>query len=221
VDKHVQHLVLEASTVTVCGVRPVFRKLPTQHIGERDQGMAWTDERVERLRRLWTDGLSASQIAKELGGVTRNAVIGKVHRLGLSGRAAPSRPPERQVKRTRPRAAIAPQRIAIATPARKPLAAEAPVEIPMVATDAPMTPAKLPSGEFATVLNLSEHICKWPIGDPSDAEFRFCGRKAKSGAPYCEGHCQVAFQAPKRRRRGESTAQGALDAIAAHRRLSW
>jgi GcrA cell cycle regulator len=49
--------------------------------------MTWTDERVETLKRLWTDGLSASQIAAELGGITRNAVIGKVHRLGLSGRA--------------------------------------------------------------------------------------------------------------------------------------
>ena len=49
--------------------------------------MTWTDERVETLKRLWIDGLSASQIAAELGGITRNAVIGKVHRLGLSGRA--------------------------------------------------------------------------------------------------------------------------------------
>src|SRR5918999_5304444 len=57
--------------------------------GERP--MNWTDERVELLKKLWADGLSASQIAAELGGITRNAVIGKVHRLGLSGRAqAPS-----------------------------------------------------------------------------------------------------------------------------------
>ena len=49
--------------------------------------MSWTDERVELLKKLWADGLSASQIAAELGGITRNAVIGKVHRLGLSGRA--------------------------------------------------------------------------------------------------------------------------------------
>ena len=54
--------------------------------------MSWTDERVSTLKKLWLDGLSASQIAKQLGGVTRNAVIGKVHRLGLSGRAAPSQP---------------------------------------------------------------------------------------------------------------------------------
>ena len=64
--------------------------------------MGWTDERVEVLKRLWLDGLSASQIAKQRGGVTRNAVIGKVHRLGLSGRAAPSHPsrPTFQNRRT-------------------------------------------------------------------------------------------------------------------------
>src|SRR5262245_51840909 len=79
--------------------------------GERKE-MSWTDERVEQLKRLWSEGLSASQIAAELGGITRNAVIGKVHRLGLSGRAkAPSsaaprprktRPPSHVLRMTRP-----------------------------------------------------------------------------------------------------------------------
>src|SRR5690349_10261595 len=79
--------------------------------------MGWTDERVELLKKLWQDGLSASQIAKQLGGVTRNAVIGKVHRLGLSGRAAPSKPARTVFKAPRPaRPAVAapsaPRRIA-------------------------------------------------------------------------------------------------------------
>jgi GcrA cell cycle regulator len=64
--------------------------------------MSWTDERVSTLKKLWLDGLSASQIAKQLGGVTRNAVIGKVHRLGLSGRAAPSQPARPAFKAPRP-----------------------------------------------------------------------------------------------------------------------
>src|SRR4051812_13524175 len=64
--------------------------------------MGWTDERVETLKKLWLDGLSASQIAKSLGGVTRNAVIGKVHRLGLSGRATPSQPARTTFKAPRP-----------------------------------------------------------------------------------------------------------------------
>ncbi len=62
--------------------------------------MTWTDERVEQLKKLWEDGLSASQIAAELGSITRNAVIGKVHRLGLSGRA--KSPPRRRRGRARP-----------------------------------------------------------------------------------------------------------------------
>jgi GcrA cell cycle regulator len=79
--------------------------------GER-KDMSWTDERVELLKKLWSEGLSASQIAGELGGITRNAVIGKVHRLGLSGRAkAPSsavprprkaRPPSHMLRVSRP-----------------------------------------------------------------------------------------------------------------------
>ena len=67
--------------------------------GEERTAMAWTEDRVETLKKLWADGLSASQIAKQLGGVTRNAVIGKVHRLGLSGRATPSRPARRPAAR--------------------------------------------------------------------------------------------------------------------------
>ena len=67
-----------------------------------DTGAGWTDERVDLLRRLWDEGLSASQIAAQLGGVTRNAVIGKVHRLGLSGRAAPSQPTRPAFKAPRP-----------------------------------------------------------------------------------------------------------------------
>ena len=86
--------------------------------------MGWTDERVELLKKLWQDGLSASQIAKQLGGVTRNAVIGKVHRLGLSGRATPSKPARTVFKAPRPARPIsagpsAPRRIAEPWPWRR------------------------------------------------------------------------------------------------------
>src|SRR5437764_15455521 len=84
--------------------------------------MGWTDERVETLKKLWLDGLSASQIAKHLGGVTRNAVIGKVHRLGLSGRAAPSQPAHPVFKAPRP---------------ARPAASAAPVRRPSPAIDHP------------------------------------------------------------------------------------
>ena len=150
--------------------------------------MGWTDERVESLKKLWQDGLSASQIAKQLGGVTRNAVIGKVHRLGLSGRAAPSKPARPAFKAPRPArpaaaAPAAPRRIA--EPAAVAAAAPTPAPSPVrYVEEAPGT---------ATVLTLGAHMCKWPIGDPSSDGFTFCGRRASEGV-YCVEHARVAYQ---------------------------
>ena len=160
--------------------------------------MAWTEDRVEILTKLWAEGLSASQIAKQLGGVTRNAVIGKVHRLGLSGRAKPSRP---SVKRTK-KAATARTRTPAAprTPKPKPVVVAAPPPPP------PLEAKPLPNGEYATILTIRDHMCKWPIGDPSSSEFRFCGRKVKAGEPYCEAHCSVAYQPSRRRGSGTTRA---------------
>jgi GcrA cell cycle regulator len=145
--------------------------------------MGWTDERVELLKKLWQDGLSASQIAKQLGGVTRNAVIGKVHRLGLSGRATPSKPARPAFKAPRP----APRAAAPAAPRRivQPLAVARPAPEPVRYVDeAPGT---------ATVLTLGAHMCKWPIGDPASEDFTFCGRRT-SDSPYCLEHQRVAYQ---------------------------
>ncbi len=174
--------------------------------------MAWTEERVDTLKKLWTEGLSASQIAKKLGGVTRNAVIGKVHRLGLSGRATPSRPPRRAVAGNRPRPAVRPTKAPSAPITRR--TGVAPIR-------PPVAPALQPNGEFASVLTLSDHICRWPIGDPGDPNFQFCGRKAKAGSPYCEAHAQAAYQPTRKRRRAPEDADAALDAIAAARKLNW
>ncbi|WP_374574650.1 GcrA family cell cycle regulator [Phenylobacterium sp.] len=151
--------------------------------------MGWTDERVETLKKLWQDGLSASQIAKQLGGVTRNAVIGKVHRLGLSGRAAPSKPARPAFKAPRPHrpaaaAPSAPRRIAEPRTAQ-PVATATPTPSPVRYVDE--TPGS------ATVLTLGAHMCKWPIGDPASDEFTFCGRRASEG-PYCVEHARVAYQ---------------------------
>ena len=143
--------------------------------------MGWTDERVELLKKLWQDGLSASQIAKQLGGVTRNAVIGKVHRLGLSGRATPSKPQRTVFKAPRPARPVAP---AIAAPRR--MAEAAPQQ---------STPVRYIDERpgTATVLTLGAHMCKWPIGDPSLDSFTFCGRRSDEG-PYCDEHASVAYQ---------------------------
>ena len=162
--------------------------------------MAWTEDRVEVLTKLWAEGLSASQIAKQLGGVTRNAVIGKVHRLGLSGRAKPSRPATRRAsKPAKARSAPArPRTRARAKPKLPsiPKIRSATMETPL---PTPVEAKPLPDGNYATILTIRDHMCKWPIGDPGDTGFRFCGRKAKDSEPYCEAHCQVAYQ-PSRRR---------------------
>ncbi len=152
--------------------------------------MAWTEDRVEVLTKLWAEGLSASQIAKQLGGVTRNAVIGKVHRLGLSGRAKPSRP----VVRVASKPAKAKTR-----PASVPRVVKAPVVAEQAPPPPPVEAKPLPNGEYATILTIRDHMCKWPIGDPTASDFRFCGRKIKAGEPYCDAHCSVAYQ-PSRRR---------------------
>lgn len=158
--------------------------------------MGWTDERVELLKKLWQDGLSASQIAKQLGGVTRNAVIGKVHRLGLSGRAAPSKPQRTVFKAPRPArpataAPSAPRRIA------EPVASH-PTPTPVRYVDE--TPGT------ATVLTLGAHMCKWPIGDPSLDNFTFCGRRSEENGPYCHEHAQVAYQ-PAQAKKKSSAAE--------------
>jgi GcrA cell cycle regulator len=154
--------------------------------------MGWTDERVETLKKLWQDGLSASQIAKQLGGVTRNAVIGKVHRLGLSGRAAPSKPARPAFKPPRPARAAVP-----APPPPRRIAEPA-------ATNAPAVPAPRPIDEkpgTATVLTLGAHMCKWPIGDPSLDTFTFCGRRTGGEGPYCNDHARVAYQPAQTKKR--------------------
>ena len=148
--------------------------------------MSWTDERVEQLKKLWAEGLSASQIARTMGGVTRNAVIGKVHRLGLSGRAVTTRSERpRYTSHARPR----PSRPALPEP---------------VVIDEP-EPAP---GEFSTVLSLNDRICKWPIGNPGEPGFRFCGHKAVDGTPYCADHARKAYQ-PSQPKRDRANRLGA------------
>jgi GcrA cell cycle regulator len=177
--------------------------------------MTWTDERVELLKRLWAEGLSASQIAAELGGVTRNAVIGKVHRLGLSGREKPNAPGVAKPRRT----VSAPAR---PTPRPMPmfrgnaalaLAPDAPVA-PKPMTLPQPSPVSAPVIEFVgapvTIMDLREGMCRWPMGDPSSSEFRFCGcRTADVGSPYCSHHATIAYQPVNDRRRDKRVLERA------------
>lgn len=170
--------------------------------------MTWTDERVELLKKLWIDGLSASQIATELGGVTRNAVIGKVHRLSLSGRAKPASAPVARARKpaaTNGRSVASNRPVPNARPlvagntALKPVGQTAPEprRAPRHADDAVVVPISL----HATILTLTEQTCKWPIGDPSTEGFHFCGQRSGSGIPYCEYHSRIAYQPVHDRRR--------------------
>lgn len=158
--------------------------------------VTWTEDRVATLKKLWTDGLSASQIAKQIGGVTRNAVIGKVHRLGLSGRAAPARPRTPTIKIARPRPAIS---------APRPMMHHAHPSTQVRLREPEMPIIDIPEHGPSNVLELGAHMCKWPIGDPSKTEFRFCGRKCDEATPYCVDHARVAYQPPAKRR-GDSEA---------------
>ncbi|MBI1385365.1 MAG: GcrA cell cycle regulator [Rhizobiales bacterium] len=171
--------------------------------------MAWTTERVEELKRLWGEGLSASQIAHRIGDVTRNAVIGKVHRLGLSGRATTSR-----IKSVRPRKKMArPKRArvmrlgggGVGESLRELLSQNAGAyeaqsfEVP--------NELVIPVEERKSIATLTEHCCRWPIGDPTHEDFHFCGRERITGLPYCEFHARRAYQPVQARRREQRSEE--------------
>ena len=176
--------------------------------------MSWTDERVETLKKMWSEGQSASQIAKELGGVTRNAVIGKVHRLGLSNRAGASAPaPEKKPAKAAP-AAAKPKKAT--KPEDKVVEVTVTPRKPIVPAGQPLPPQpsanEISPEALATVrevektakkiglMDLTERTCKWPIGDPATEDFWFCGLSVQQGKPYCEAHVGVAFQPMSKRR---------------------
>lgn len=116
--------------------------------------MPWTDDQVALLRQYWGTGKSASDIAAMLGGMSRNAVIGKAHRLGLS----------------------------------------VPQEVPRAPRHAPP-----PRVVGASILGLTERMCKWPIGDPKQPDFHFCGATTAGVLPYCAHHVAIAYQPAKKR----------------------
>ena len=161
--------------------------------------MNWTDERVELLKKLWADGLSASQIAAQLGGVTRNAVIGKVHRLSLSGRAKPSSsaPRPRKARPSQPHRPAA-RGFTVGNTALKAHAHPAPRRLPQ---PVPVEDLVVPISMNISLMALNDQMCKWPYGDPGTDGFHFCGHRNFNGLPYCEYHSRVAYQPVNDRRR--------------------
>jgi len=182
--------------------------------------MSWTDERVESLKKLWAEGLSASQIAAQLGGVSRNAVIGKVHRLKLSSRGRTNAAPARQKKPT-PAVAPAPSAAAATAARNKPRPAAAAPSRPMMSSIGATAlkvqfeeeeavfhhhyravPSNVvPIARNLKLVELSERTCKWPNGDPLSDDFSFCGADSGESGPYCGFHSKLAYQPAAERRR--------------------
>ncbi len=206
--------------------------------------MSWTDERIATLKKMWEGGATASQIAEELGGVSRNAVIGKAHRLGLKSRPSPVKANEKKkaakkaapkpaTKNTAPKSGrpaakpAAKTEAGPATPAASGSSASSPSqplpnptpELPKIVSVGPggflrqgpgdqqapippapprrLVPAK-PSPEIAdktSLLDLSDKVCRWPMGHPGEPDFHFCGQPVNPGFPYCVEHCGRAYQA--------------------------
>ncbi|MDG6077738.1 GcrA cell cycle regulator [Erythrobacter litoralis] len=210
--------------------------------------MSWTDERIATLKKMWEGGSTASQIADELGGVSRNAVIGKAHRLGLKSRPSPVKAGEKKAAKPAPKPApaapksapkpAAPKPVA-AKPASPPAPAPSPSAPPAAKADAspsqpmpnkqgdmpkivsvgpggflrqgpgdqqppipPAPPRRLvpakPDPAIAdktSLLDLSEKVCRWPMGHPGEPDFHFCGEAVNPGFPYCVEHCGRAYQA--------------------------
>jgi GcrA cell cycle regulator len=192
--------------------------------------MSWTDDRVEILKKMWGEGQSASQIAKELGGVTRNAVIGKVHRLGLSNRttagaAAKAEPKAKAAApKAKPAPKLSPEPVPVPASAKPDLKTEPaiapqhnrPSRKQIIPAGQPLPPqpsaneispealAKVneieKKAKKLSLMELTERTCKWPVGDPATEDFWFCGLTVKPGKPYCEAHVGVAFQPMSTRR---------------------
>jgi len=133
--------------------------------------MAWTDDKVKQLKKLWTKGKSAVEIAKELG-ISKNSVIGKVHRLNLSARPSPIKKKTVEIVKTAP---------------------------------------KKMTGK-CQLMDLKTNTCHWPIGEPTDKDFHFCGKPTATGKPYCPEHCSIAYTSLK-----ELTEQNAKNKAAANK----
>jgi GcrA cell cycle regulator len=151
----------------------------------------WTSERVALLKSYFDAGLSCSQIAREIG-TTRNAVIGKMHRLGLS------RPKDGFADRLAARNAARPKAVR-----RKPwrLSIHAQREMLIAAYPRAGEEPAVESAHKCSLLELSQAQCRWPISEPGAHDFAFCGNQAVDGLSYCVGHARIAYRLPGRARR--------------------
>jgi GcrA cell cycle regulator len=178
--------------------------------------MSWTEQNIQVLRDLWGNGYSASEIAKRLGGMTRNAVIGKAHRLKLSGRPSPIRDQQDgafagERARTMPGIKSMPRKRSMLRPLPS-VPMPATVKVPSVPPRDRDVFKSLESInkkiEGISVTKAGERHCRWPVGDPRSPDFRFCGCNAHEGLPYCVDHARVAYQNISRRTRNSGMGAG-------------
>ncbi len=179
--------------------------------------MAWTDKMIEDLKKMWKEGLTTGEIGKRLN-VSKNSIVGKVHRLGLSGRPSPIKKKEAKpqsaagskAKTPAPKAkpqkpVAAPQKAPVSATPKAPLKTEpakAEKKTPLKTPAEPKQPAPAKgktiasSAQNLSLTELDNHTCRWPLGDPKDDNFHFCGKKVRVGQTYCDEHAAVAYVKP-------------------------
>ena len=163
--------------------------------------MAWTEQMVEDLKRMWAEGLTTGEIGKRLG-VSKNSVVGKVHRLQLSGRPSPIKKKDSPTKETpapsKPSKAEKPtQQVSKSKEEKAPQKKEEIEELIVSTSISTAEPKAQSRSSGKTMLtDLDNHTCRWPIGDPKDENFHFCGKKVKIGQTYCEEHANIAYVKP-------------------------
>lgn len=174
--------------------------------------MAWTENTILRLRVLWHQGLSCSQVADKLNlqfgtSFTRNSVIGKIHRLGdeLSrvARVSAVYEPEEKTKVPRPKRTQMKRK----RPKWNPEAAELESTAQPYVESTPMSDLEIPLEQRKTLMELTSGDCRWPVGDPCTADFFFCGGQRKNGLPYCAGHCARGFNGAPQRTRSKAAIE--------------
>lgn len=149
--------------------------------------MAWTSEMVKELEKMWQNGLTTNEIAKQLG-VSKNSVVGKVHRLSLIARPSPIKKKEEEAELPLVQPAPKPCKKTKDESSKNEVCAE---QAAPVLPEAPIT-----TKGCIKLSELNSHTCRWPIGDPKDDHFCFCGKKVRAGQTYCDEHAAIAYVKP-------------------------
>lgn len=174
--------------------------------------MAWTDEMIEQLKKMWDEGLTTGEIGKRLN-VSKNSIVGKVHRLGLSGRPSPIKRKNPEAQTVKPKTEKKPNPPVVKEvkqekklpPEPKPIKVKEPEPVKEKEPEVKFIPVikeeKAPSkaGQNVSLVELDNHTCRWPIGDPKDENFHFCGNKVRIGQTYCDEHAAIAYVKPTKK----------------------